>query len=70
MKTSYNREEDIMLLELSSAAIEYAEKVGPIIVHFSKKDKPVLLEILDASEVISAILKNSMRAKEEKLQPA
>jgi uncharacterized protein YuzE len=70
MKISYDREQDIMLLALSPSAIEHAEKVGPIIVHFSKKDKPVLLEILDASEVLSAIVKSSLRAKEEKLQPA
>lgn len=69
MKISYDREQDIVLLELSSGAIEHAEKVGPIIVHFSKTDKPVLLEILDASEVLSAIVKDSLRAKEEKLQP-
>jgi uncharacterized protein YuzE len=70
MKISYDRHHDIILLELSSSAIDYAEKVGPIIVHFSKADKPVLLEILDASEVLSTIVKNSLRAKEEKLQPA
>lgn len=70
MKISYNRKQDIMLLELSSSAIEHAEKAGPIIVHFSKTDKPVLLEILDASEVLSAIVKDSLRAKEESLQPA
>ena len=70
MKISYDRHHDIMLLGLSSRAIDYAEKVGPIIIHFSKTDKPVLLEILDASEILSAIVKNSLRAKEEKLQPA
>ena len=70
MKISYDRHHDIILLELSSSTIDYAEKVGPIIVHFSKADKPVLLEILDASEVLSNIVKNSLRAKEEKLQPA
>lgn len=69
MKINYDREQDIMLLELSSGAIEHAEKAEPIIVHFSKTDKPVLLEILDASEVLSAIVKDFLRAKEEKLQP-
>ncbi len=70
MEISYDREKDIMLVELSTRPIEYAEKMGPIIVHFTKTEKPVLLEILDASEFIAATLKTSLRAKEEKLQPA
>ena len=38
--------------------------MGPIIVHFSKDRKPVLLEILDASEFISLATKSSIRAKD------
>jgi formyltetrahydrofolate synthetase len=69
MKISYDREQDIMLLELSAKPIKYAEKMGPVIVHFTKDEKPVLLEILDASEFIAAALKTSLRAKQEELQP-
>ena len=49
MKISYNRKNDILIYEVSEEPIDYAEEVGPIIVHFSKKGKPVLMEILDAS---------------------
>jgi len=69
MKISYDREQDIMLLELSSKPIKYAEKVGPVIIHFTKNEKPVLLEILDASEFIATVLKASIRVKQEELQP-
>ncbi len=69
MKISYDREQDIMLLELSSKPIKFAEKMGPIIVHFSEDEKPVLLEILDASEFITTALKVSIQAKQEELQP-
>ncbi|MBU1062541.1 MAG: DUF2283 domain-containing protein [Candidatus Omnitrophica bacterium] len=69
MNISYDREKDIMMLELSKAKIDHAEQTDSIIVHFSKKDKPVLLEILDASDFITATLKYSIRARKESFQP-
>jgi len=68
MNISYDREKDIMMLELSKAKIDHAEQAGPIIMHFSKKDKPVLLEILDASDFLAATLKSSIRARKESFQ--
>ena len=56
MKISYDREQDIMMLELSNQKIDHAEQTGQIIAHFTKKDKPVLLEILDASNFLAATL--------------
>lgn len=67
MKISYNRESDILMLEISNEPIDHAEETGPVIVHFTKEDKPVLLEVLDASEFLSAVTKIGMRAKEEEL---
>ena len=43
MKISYNRDEDIMLLEVTQDRIDFAEEMGPIVVHFSEAGKPVLL---------------------------
>jgi len=63
MKVSYDRESDVLLIQVSEAKVDYAEEMGPIIVHFTKDGKPVLLEVLDASEVISEIAKIGMRAK-------
>lgn len=65
MKISYNREHDILMYELNSEPIDYAEEVGPIIVHFSKKGKPVLMEILDASEFIAVTTKITMKSMNE-----
>jgi uncharacterized protein YuzE len=64
MKISYDREDDIMLLEVSAEQIDFAEEMGPIIVHFNKGRKPVLLEILDASEFIAAAAKSTIRARD------
>ncbi|CAG1005516.1 MAG: hypothetical protein MPEBLZ_03991 [Candidatus Methanoperedens nitroreducens] len=65
MKISYNRKNDILIYEVSEEPIDYAQEVGPIIVHFSKKGKPVLMEILDASEFLAETSKITMRASDE-----
>jgi hypothetical protein len=53
MKMKYDSAEDVVMVELSSDPIDFAEEMGPVIVHFTENNKPVLLEILDASEFIS-----------------
>jgi len=65
MKISYNREQDILMYEVSDEPIDYAEEVGPIIVHFTKEGRPVLLEILDASEFLAATTKITMKSQDE-----
>ncbi len=69
MRVSYDRETDIMLVETSKGKIDFAEEIGPIIVHFTKNRKPVLLEILDASEFISNVSRVSMWAEREEFVP-
>ncbi len=64
MKISYDREEDILMIELSSTAlVDYAEQTGPVIVHLDAEQHPVLLEILRASEFLSGLVKASMRSE-------
>ncbi|MCX9014949.1 MAG: DUF2283 domain-containing protein [Candidatus Methanoperedens sp.] len=65
MKISYNRDQDILMYEVSEEPIDYAEEVGQIIVHFTKESKPVLLEILDASEFLGETTKITMRTLDE-----
>ena len=64
MRIRYNREDDVLLIEISDEEIDYAEEVGNMIIHFSKDGKPVLLEILDASEFLVEVLKASMKGIE------
>lgn len=45
----YDPEADVLSWELSGAQIDHAVEMGKMIVHFSPKNVPVLLEILDAS---------------------
>ncbi|HLF01403.1 MAG TPA: DUF2283 domain-containing protein [Anaerolineales bacterium] len=64
MKISYDREEDILTIELdATATIDHAEHVGSVILHLSPGDRPVLLEILRASDFLSGLVKASMRSE-------
>jgi len=51
-KISYEPEADVLMLEKSSEPIEYAEEMGNFIVHFGKKNNPILVEILEASKFL------------------
>lgn len=62
-KIRYSPDVDVLLIELSDKAVEYAEEAGQLVVHFSKKGEPVLLEVMDAKEFIlnslSCLIKGS-----------
>lgn len=64
MKVSYDREEDILLVELDdTTTIDHAEHNGPLIVHLSRDDRPVLIEILHATAFLTGSMTASMRAE-------
>lgn len=50
------------MIKVSDEPIDYAEEVGPIIVHLTKTGKPVLLEIMDAREFLAETTKATMKA--------
>jgi hypothetical protein len=51
----YSKDTDILLIELSEEPIDYAVEADAFIIHFSEKDRPVLIEMQDASRMLSAI---------------
>ncbi len=64
MKLRYDKDDDVLMVWFSKDHIDYAEKEKNIIVHFSKTNKPVLIEILEASsflEKTSKILPQDMK---------
>jgi uncharacterized protein YuzE len=63
MKISYDRDVDILMLQLNGDEVDHAEEMGPIIVHFNKNGKPILLEILNASDFLTDLTKVTMTAK-------
>lgn len=53
IKMSYEPEADVLAWEIGKQSIDYAEEIGNVVVHFSKKNTPVLMEILEASKFLS-----------------
>lgn len=49
-KISYEPEADVLMMEISGQPIDHAKEIGNIVVHFTKNDVPVLVEILEASK--------------------
>ena len=52
-KISYEPEADVLMWEIANQRIDYAEQIGDVIVHFTKKNTPVLIEILKASKFLA-----------------
>jgi hypothetical protein len=60
-KISYSKDVDVLLIELSTDPIAYAEDEGQVILHYSENAKLVLVEILDfrhfmSDETVTALL--------------
>ena len=67
---TYDPTVDVLLVEVSKRSIDHAEELGPLIVHFSKDDKPVALEILDASRFVTQATATSLSAKTRHTVPS
>lgn len=63
-KIRYSKDVDALLIELSDKPIDHAEEEGQIIIHFSKDNEPVLLEILDAKEFLLSSFTTLLAEKE------
>ncbi|MBI4272954.1 DUF2283 domain-containing protein [Candidatus Uhrbacteria bacterium] len=60
-KISYEKEADVLRVELAKAPIDYATELGPLIIHFSKRGLPVYIEILEASKFLRETQKAFVR---------
>lgn len=68
MKVSYDREADVLMVETTDeGTIEHVEHTGPFIIHLSEEGELILLEILDASEFLSSVIKVVLREQEQEL---
>ncbi|MEM3433750.1 MAG: DUF2283 domain-containing protein [Candidatus Methanomethyliaceae archaeon] len=66
MRVVYDDEEDILTIEvLPDEPIEYAEQLGSFIMHFDPKNRLVLLEVLDASAFIGALVQAGLKGRAE-----
>ena len=53
LKISYEPEADVLTYEITNQPIDYAKEVGNIVVHFTKNNLPVLIEILEATKFLN-----------------
>ena len=51
----YDNEANIMCLELAKGKISHVREFGNFIIHVSRTEKPILIEILDASKFVGQI---------------
>jgi len=62
MQVFYNRHADTLVLELAPASlVAQVRQTGPIIVHATSSGQPILLEIEEASEFLSSVIRASIR---------
>jgi len=52
-KISYEPEADVLTYELTNQPIDYAKEIGNVVVHFTKDNTPVLVELLEARSFFS-----------------
>ncbi len=52
VKISYEPDADILMWEITDEPIDFAKEVGDVVVHFTKNNIPVLIEILEASKFL------------------
>jgi hypothetical protein len=57
-KVLYEKEDDILNIWLSKSPVDYAQESDGVIVHFSKKNEPVYIEVLEASRFLKETTKS------------
>ena len=63
MKYKYDKETDILIIQLSDEKPDFGEQKGNIITHYNKDNKPVEIEILDASGTALGMIKAMLSQK-------
>ena len=56
-KINYEPEADVLTYEITNQPIDYAKEIGDIVVHFTKNNIPVLIEILEATKFLRKVEK-------------
>lgn len=64
-KYTYDSEADVLAYFLSKKPFEYASEIGDFIVHFDKKDTPVYVEILNASQFLIGAAKKLPKSTQD-----
>ncbi len=65
VKISYEPEADVLMWEITGRPIDFAKEIGNVVVHFTKNNVPVLIEILEANKFLAKI--KNLVGKENKI---
>ncbi|MGH2568253.1 MAG: DUF2283 domain-containing protein [Bacteroidota bacterium] len=66
MRIQYNRKDDVLVIHVAQGKVDFAEELGDMIVHYSKNNKPLFIEVLDASNFLATLTKTIARAESGK----
>ena len=66
-KVIYEKKDDVLNIWLSKKPIDYAEDTDGVIVHFTKNNEPVYIEILDASRFLKETTKSLPKELQKQL---
>lgn len=65
-KFTYDPDADVLMWETSGREIDHATQVANVVVHFSRENIPVLIEILEATKFVTETRKilGKLKARE------
>lgn len=64
MKTTYNKDANVLLIKLANDKPSYGEDIGEgIIIHFDKNNSPVEIEILNAKKHLLNWIEQALEVK-------
>ena len=70
VKVEYSADVDALVITLSDEKPEYGEEIGEgIIIHYTSDGKPVEIEILDASRIITKSIQAIIKTAKQKFSP-
>lgn len=69
-KINYEPEADVLSFELNDKPIDFAKEIGNIVVHFTKNNLPVYIEILEATKFVKQTSKLVGQARSLSLRPS
>lgn len=58
MKAKYYKDADLLSFRISNTPYKYAKQEGDVIVHYSDKKEPVLIEIVNAAKFLAETAKS------------
>ncbi len=67
MKIRYNREVDILTIQMSETPADYAEESEGVVAHFSAAGKPVVLEIQGGKNFLLSSITSLVNEEEVRL---